>query len=294
MCIRYIGSALVTVLLFCVCSRPSDERTDLASDAAAILTNLLVSEKTFLSIQEGAAFDTVTNMLGSTKRHGFTIAETNGAYILINCLVAVGAGVDFSLLFRDKTLVKVLELPPGEMEAVPYRGTTWSRPKSWDIDDKTYIEKTINVPPMNRDQIKAHLDSLRLDKRTRGEPANIMPAFLLTHYLERTWPQAKKNYETNHELRMRYDGCRANLGMTVEQVDALYGKPLHVFTTRHGWPARIYGDTRHLDINPLYRFSCIAVVFDAEGRVTNIYGEGFFNGDWEPVLKQRKDADLRK
>ena len=70
------------------------------------------------------------------------------------------------------------------METVPYQGTTWSRIKSWDIDDETYIDKTINAPAMTRDQIRALLDSLRPNKRTAGEAGNIMPAFF-THTLFR-------------------------------------------------------------------------------------------------------------
>jgi len=87
-------------------------------------------------------------------------------------------------------LVKTLQLPRREMETVPYQGTTWSRIKSRDIDDETYIDKTINAPAMTRDQIRALLDSLRPNKRTAGEAGNIMPAFSLTHYFEKMGPRA--------------------------------------------------------------------------------------------------------
>jgi hypothetical protein len=166
------------------------------------------------------------------------------------------------------------------MEEVPYRGTTLRRAKSWDIEDNAYIAKTIHAPAMTRAKIKAYLDWLRPDKRTAGEPGNIMPAFLLTSYFEKTWARTKKYYETNQELRKRYDGCRAHLGMTVGETDALYGIPLRVFATKQGLPVRVYGDTRYLDINPQYRFSCLAIVFDGQGRAMQIYGYGYFNEEW--------------
>jgi len=90
----------------------------------------------------------------------------------------------------------------------------------------------------------------------------------------------KKDYKTNAELLKRYDGFRADLGVTVEQVDALYGKPLRLMPVKGGQTARIYGDRRELQVNPAYSFSCVAVVFDSQGRATNIYSHGFFNDEW--------------
>jgi len=83
------------------------------------------------------------------------------------------------------------------------------------------------------------------------------------------------------ELSKRYDGCRANLGMNTEDIEKLYGKPLRIFTTKNGETARIYGDTRYLDINSLIAFTGMAVVSDSKGHVTAIYSNGFFNDEWK-------------
>jgi hypothetical protein len=103
----------------------------------------------------------------------------------------------------------------------------------------------------------------------------IGPSFPLSS-IRRPKPLAKTS-----RLSKRYDGCQANLGMNIEDIEKLYGKPLRVFTTKNGQTARIYGDTRYLEINSLLAFGGMAVVNDAQGRVTAIYSHQFFNDGWK-------------
>ena len=273
---QHVGKLLSAALILLGCSARAAQQPQIA----ALVTNLFISETVFLSIQGGASFDTVTNTLKDSSRHGFTISETNGVYTMISCLVAVGDGIDFWLLFHNRALLKIVHLPRREVVIYPYRGTTASRIRPWDIEDKTYIEKTINAQAMTHDQIRAYLDWVRPDERTAGEPANIGPAFVLSGYFNTMRSRIKKDYETNQELRKRYDSGRANLGMSVEQVDDLYGKPLRTFVTTDSRPVRVYGESRRLEIDPRYRFSCVATIFDSQRRLAAIYGYGFFDDAW--------------
>lgn len=249
-----------------------------------MVKKLTVPEKTFLTITNGESFETITNILGLAARHEFTAAETNGNYILLYCFVPDADGPSFWLLFRDKTLLKLIKpfTFPELLETYPYQGTTASRIKSWDIDDAGISErigKVINAPAMTHDQI---LDDLRPDTNTTSGSWNVFPAFILSGWFWKAGPKIERDYETNEQLLQRYNGCQANLGMSAEDVEKFYGKPLRVFTTKKGETARIYGDTRHLEfMNSLLGFNGLAIVTDTKGRVTVIYSDWFFNEEWK-------------
>jgi len=247
---------------------------------------LTVSEKTFLTITNGETLDTITNVFGLAARHVFTVAEADGNYILINCFVPDADGPSFWLLFRNKILVKTIK-PfsfPELLETYPYEGTTATRIKSWDIDDPGIVGRIrtiIDAPAMTHDQV---IDDLRPCKNTTSGSWNVFPAFLLSGFLWKAAPQIEKDYETNEELLKHYDGCQINLGVSADDIEKLYGKPLRVFTTKNGETARIYGygETRELQVNPLLAFAGLAIVSDASGHVTAIYsGFPFFNEEWK-------------
>lgn len=168
------------------------------------------------------------------------------------------------------------------METVLYQGTPWSRPRSWGIDEnEERVRIAINTPAVTHISTLHILDDSRSDEsETSGLESSILPAFLLTGYLEKMGPKIKQDYETNATFLKKYDGCRASLGMTPEEVEALYGTPLRVVSAEHGQLARIYGDARVLQIYPEYLFSCVAVVFDSQERAERVYGHRFFNDKW--------------
>jgi hypothetical protein len=96
-------------------------------------------------------------------------------------------------------------------------------------------------------------------------------------------PQIRKDYATNQKLLRRYDGCRADLGMSAGQAEMLFEEPLRVSATKSGRTARIYGENRdlHLQVNDACLFSDVAVVFDRQERILAIYSQDFFNDDWK-------------
>jgi len=241
---------------------------------------LTVPEKTFLAITNGTSLDAVTNILGIAARHEFTVAENKTNYILISCFVAVGDGIDAWLLFQDKTLVK---------KSVP------TRPKPNGIE-KTLklVRKAINAPAATESEMLDYLKPYGgkgMQHATIAENVFWAGAFagvtvLTAGYPLWTWHQGNKElkseYATNEMFLKLYDGCRASLGMSVDAVDALYGKPLQVLSMKNKQTARIYGDNRNLEnIKPWLLFSCVAVVFNPHGNVTAIYSDHFFSDEWK-------------
>lgn len=249
-----------------------------ATRISSIAKNLVVPEKTFLTITNGTSLEAVRAKLGIAARHEFTILETAGNYILINCLV--GNGTSFDLLFRDKSLIKIIRPPsfPELKETYLFRGTPATRMRDWDIGETPkLVSKAMSAPALTHDQIITYL---KPDEGLKSKRGNVLPAFLATDFFSKMAPRIKKDYQTNQELLERFDGCRAEIGMHVDAVDKVYGKPLRVLSMAGAQTARIYGEDSKLEINPMYRFSNVAVVFDARGQAKAIYSHGFFCEGW--------------
>lgn len=282
--------ALFALLIGFVCScAPS-----IPPELEKVMTSQFVSEDVFLTITNGSSLAEVSKTLGSAVRHQFTVSEDGHRWTLIRCFLHTGEeeGYNFyQLLFRDNALVKTIGYVNWwKMEDIPYRGTTCSRVKPWDVEDMTGIRKVLDAPAVTHEQIRAELKDARKTMEKYKGQGNI-PAVVGNLFAPAFIQKAMRDYPINEELRQRYDGCRTSLGMSVKEVDAIYGDPVHVFSTTTGRTARVYGDNRYLDVNPFLRFSFVAVLFDPDGQTADIYSDIFFCADWDPVLQQRKKAD---
>jgi hypothetical protein len=176
----------------------------------------------------------------------------------------------FPLLFRNKELVKIVPSVKGTV----------------DIDDMAYIVKWLEAPALSRDQIRAELKDDR-QTREKYKGGGNLPPILGYIFGPLFLAKQEKEYPLNEELRERYDGCRASLGMTVKEIDGLYGNPLRVFFTKSGLRAHVYGDHRYLgNVSPTLLFSYIAVVFDSNGGAVKIFSDRFFDDNWDPGMPE--------
>ncbi len=274
---------LLAIVICYVISRRPHTRPEVEK----LRTNQFVSENLFLSITNGSSITEARKELGSAVRHQFTVADNGHTWTLIRCFLHTGEEESYTfyqLLFRDDALVKTVGSIQMEREEYPYEGTTATRSKSWDVEDLKYVKKAIDAPVVTPEQIRADLKQAQATMEKFKGKGNI-PAEVLSRFARVDAERANKEFPINEELRRRYDGCRASIGMTIKEVDALYGEPLRAFTTRTGRAARIYGDHRYSgDMDHFLVFSYVAVVFDAEGRVGNIYSDLFFCNDWDPGM----------
>jgi hypothetical protein len=138
--------------------------------------------------------------------------------------------------------------------------------------------RTINSPPLTQEQV---LNEISPDKSKSSEKLNVLPAFVLTGFFGKMAPRIEKSYETNQTLLERFDGCKAKPGMAETQVQGFYGKPLNSFVIEGEQFVEVFGSLQELDVNPALQFSCVAVVFDREKRVRDVYSHDFFNEDWK-------------
>ena len=270
-----------------ICSGISCAANDTA-DVESLRRRQFVDEEVFLSITNGSSLGDVKARLGPAVRHEFTAAETGHIWTLIKCFLHTGEEESYSfyqLLFRDAILVKTIGWIQMEREEYPYRGTTATRAKPWSIDDATYVRKAIEATAVTPGQIRTKLkDARETMERHKGE-GNIPRS--VGHLFAPSFRKLEKEgHPVNEKLRQQFDGCKVSVGMTTNEVQALYGTPLHSFTTEKGNTAQIYGDDRYLgnSVDSFLVFSYVAVLFDPDGRVAAVYSDAFFCKDWYPGL----------
>ena len=253
-----------------------------------------VDEETFLSITNGTSLADVKMKLGPAVRHQFTSVQEGHTWTLIRCFLHTGDEESYTfyqLLFRDDALLKTIGWIQMEREVYPYQGTTATRSKAWDIEDSKYVRKAIEAPAVAPEQIRTKLKDARETMEAHKGEGNIprVVGYLFAHAFH---AKTKKGYPVNEELRRRFDGCRVSIGMTTNEVQALYGDPLHTVVTKNGLTAQVYGDDRYLGnaVDSFLLLPYLAVVFIPEGRVVAVYSDLFFCKDWYPNLPEwRRD-----
>jgi hypothetical protein len=248
------------------------------------IKRVLVSDRTILAIKQGTSLDEARKTLGIAARHEFTVSQPDGTYTLISCLGPDPDGTHFLYLFHNQAMEKMISFPRAELERFPYRGTTASRIKPWAVDDQTRIIKAIAAPAWSQTDI---IRALKPNPYTGpGESWDLVPAALFVGIATagpiqfRFMNYERNEYRVNFDYLSRYDGCKASLGMSGEEVEAMFGKPLRVFSGKDGEIVRIFGRTKIFEVNTSCAFSGMAIVIDAQDRVIAVYRDGFFNHNW--------------
>ena len=143
---------------------------------------------------------------------------------------------------------------------------------------------------MSYAMVKKNLDAIQSAAQPT-EPPPPPGSDALNPFLKRLEPQIKKGQKRikeaqakNAELLKIYNGHRVELGMTINEVDALFGAPNRTLALTNGMTARIYdspNDRYQLggDLYPGTKFSPIAVVFDS-GKASRVFSNGFFPRSW--------------
>ena len=253
--------------------------------------HVLVEPSDFLDLRPGMTRQDTFDLLRAAGRHLFTYRKDGSTYLLTTYFIRnrpeTESGIAFYGLFRDDSLLKILRSLPKNLERYPYRGTTASRPKTWRVEDESRIHEILSLPGQSRREIGAVIDRYS-QPRPKSEPQ--IPLFIFEPLMTLTGYKAriKRGYERNRQLLRQFDGLRIELGMSRAEVNALLGEPAHnepITPTRSLsiYAKKLYGDApdERLEINPSYRFSPVAVVFD-DGRAARVYSKGFISRDWMP------------
>lgn len=252
--------------------------TDVQKELIPMFNKLCIPEERFFQIKFGLTFSKVKTVLGDALRHEFTIKLDNSVYMLTDCCIAIGNGVHQWLLFHNDILVNLPAWVPPTMEELPYETTSWRRVKSWNIDDLTRAKSIVYSPIRTFDKVRAYLDSVKKDSEDRSRTWNtILPMWL---YMKTMKTRIIGDYKTNLILLRKYDGCKAKIGMSIDEIQALYGRPTKTFHLENGKLVHIYGEHHRLEVNPEFRYSYLAVEFDNKKTVVMVLSHNFFNKEW--------------
>ena len=301
-CIRSVEafSLLAATLVSFGCSRPTPG-PDPATAAVDVRTeptafekmtgHSLVEPSAFVRLRPGMTQREAIDLLGTAGLHEFTYRKDNRTYVLTTYYAGMGSepksAIHFHGLYRDDSLLRVLRSLPKNLERYAYRGTTASRQKTWPVEDESRIHEILSLPGLSGREVSAVIDQY-LQPLPQSEPQ--IPPFLVHSLATMTGYSARiaKGYERNRELLHRFDGHRIELGMSRAKVDALLGDPAHVEAITPTlslsiYAIKLYGDApdERLEINPLYQFSPLAVVFK-NGETARVYSQGFISRDWMP------------
>ena len=220
-------------------------------------------------------------------RHQFTIIKSKHIYKYFHIYVASKPDINhlFSvgLLFKDGYLIKFINplSVKCKTEEVLYEGTPGRKRKSWEIDDSYSINSVLTLKGVHKNVFKNKLTDTT-DYNKGMEPLKILPAFAVFYVL--LVPliiKSKKQYVLNKQFLKEYDSSKINIGMTIKEVDDIYGKPQKVFNLDSNEEVRLYGSSTNLDL--VYyrvRYSWFAVIFK-KGKVVKVLNNAFFNEDWK-------------
>jgi hypothetical protein len=210
----------------------------------------------FLTVTNGMSFADVRDAVGGTPRHGFTVQMDGVVYTLI--AYDFDNGANLSLVFRDGSLSKVIQPrgSPDLLEQYPYMGTTATRLLPWTTQQAYDL---LAVPALDTPPLPDETIATNLAYQYTGE--DNIPPWVMRKFRSQVASQTRDDYATNRQLIQKYNGLRVQIGMTVEQVEKLFGRPLHMIRTKEDGAVGIYGEDIDLAVSPLLAYTCVAVVF---------------------------------
>lgn len=172
-------------------------------------------------------------------------------------------------LFADDRLVAITEPPAFEYETVPWRnGSRYGYRKPGYTE--TRIATVLAAEDLSNAAIEASVR--RRSRRRKSEPLNVLPAFLLTLPLQIVMsPITAIRRHQHRALVEHYDPLRISIGMTKDEVDAIFGEPTRISSSDVA-VLRVYGRVRYPRTWTAVRFS--------NGRATEIYSDDFFDRSW--------------
>ena len=178
--------------------------------------------------------------------------------------------VTYYFVFRNDRLTKIIEPPRGELRTVPYRGSRRVVPTPVDADLR--LRAVLASPDLSRDALGSSLEQ-RLPK-AGSESFNVLS--LLVPFIAVKSPWIAQQYRHNAALMTTYDGLRIEIGMDTDEVDVRLGSPKRIHALSDDREVCVYGDNSQPDVNPMYQFSWVAVVFD-DGRAVRLFSHHFFD-----------------
>ena len=182
--------------------------------------------------------------------------------------------VSYYFVFENGLLTKVVPSPPIDEEIVARGNKQVSVQKH--VDSEARLTLVLNLSDLSGQQL---VNSIKAKLPKENESVSVVPAFILTAPL---WILAstdiKKDYSRNNELAERFNPYKIDVGMPLDIVESRLGAPART-VQRQGETILVFGSDEPLRVNPIYRFSWIAVVVQ-NSKTVRVFGSDFFDKRW--------------
>lgn len=239
-----------------------------SSRTAGTINGSGISPQILLTVRRGASQKQLETMLGVPARHEFTVSRD---HLAIHCVSYQFASfyLKYYFVLTNDALEKII-LPPGyEHELSPWeqgKRAVWKSP-----NPQERVEVVLQAPDLDREGI---IDSI--ERRYRPEKFNsFLPAVLIAYLIAAPVALVRGQIE-NREIKALAETCdlyRAHLGMSMAEVEQMFGAPWLIEKLEDGSETRYYGSPKLGIQNPLLWLS---VVFKDE-KALCIFSDDFFN-----------------
>jgi hypothetical protein len=184
----------------------------------------------------------------------------------------------FYFLFRDEKLTTVSKPPKAEFETKSYDGRRSQVPKR--VEPEERLASVLSERDLSPSEIDESLKrSAELDAAaTRAkEPQNIKPAWTITAPL---WMAQRNSIDRAQDeaakLVAKFDPFKVKLGMTVSEVERLFGKPARVRQISSNETLHVYGSDLPGFASVRFRPVWMTVVF-RDQKVIRVFSHDLFD-----------------
>jgi hypothetical protein len=228
-----------------------------------------------LGLEPGLDRAEVERRLGQPSRHQVT-AEVDGIEVVVTTH-AVEPWLPLCFVYQNAALLKITGVPAMvDMDASKGKDISWLAPE----EPETRLQHLLAMPALSHHDIERRIAFERASNayaEKYREPSALWAAVVIPAPLGVVaLPRTMHENAHDNELARRFDPFKVRLGMTTDEVDAIYGMPRVVHSSSEQ-EVRIYGGPVDRNIVVYPASSYVTVHFD-DGRVIRVFSHEFF--DW--------------
>ena len=249
-----------------------------------------VDSHAFIELKRGISLAELELVFQIKPTHEFTVRRNGETIRCVRCdLIAPAAGQTYYFVFTNDALALICLPPPFEYGE---RMEDGNRVGFVIVQPEKAVETVIHSIDLNSEALAKSVSevmSLKPSKNSGGEPWNILPAFIilsplfvaLSPYAVVEHHQWWREFEAQ---RAQHDPFKVGLGMTVGEVEAMFGAPFTIGTTADHLEIRYYGSPKFAAYSGKL---WVSVVFD-QGKVVRVFSDRFFDAEIiRGVLRQK-------
>jgi hypothetical protein len=222
---------------------------------------------TLSRLSRGISQADVVAALGPPQRFEFSLRRQGQLYEGLS-YAFVEHWRKYYLIFENGRLVKVVKPPHYDYRTEPMGdGRTWLE-TTLPFDPFERVERTAATPDLSAEEVEALFQEG--NRRGKSNLAPLMP--ILIPLLASQRSKLEEIDRKHRKFLERFNGAKVNLGMSMKEVEALFGP--HIGEKKYsGGYCRLYGDRLELERNPS-EFPWVLICFK-DGSASAIFGGGF-------------------